>query len=153
MIRYLTAFVIVFVAAIGVYAQSDIVTQDDVDTVASRMFCPICENEPLDQCYNPTCIQWKSEIRDLLAEGYGEDEIISSFVDRYGQHVVGVPQDPILRILSFGAPLIATIIALIIGWMTFQNWRKHEPISENTNKLESSDNIDSYRSQIERDLN
>ena len=87
--------------AIGVFAQSDIITQDDVDEVASRMFCPICENEPLDQCYNPTCIQWKSEIRDLLAEGYSNDEVITSFVDRYGQHVVGVPQDPCIATLVF----------------------------------------------------
>lgn len=152
MSRYLTLLVIVLVSAIGVYAQGTI-TQDNVDAVASRMFCPVCENEPLDQCYNPTCIQWKSEIRDLLAEGNSEDEIITSFVDRYGQHVVGVPQDPFLRFLSFGAPIIATIIAIIIALMTFRGWRQHEPEVEAPVDEEKNKNVDRYRSQIERDLN
>lgn len=150
MSRYLCLLVILLISAMGVYAQSS-VTQDEVDEVASRMFCPVCENEPLDVCYNPTCIQWKREIRDLLAEGNTPDEIITSFVDRYGQHVVGVPQDPLLRFLSFGAPILGTIIALIIGLLTFRRWQsndneKPKPISE------TSTSQDNYRSQIERDL-
>mgnify|MGYP000574943102 CR=1 FL=1 len=150
MSRYLSLFVILLISAMGVYAQSDI-TQDDVDEIASRMFCPVCENEPLDVCYNPTCIQWKAEIRDLLAEGNTPDDIITSFVDRYGQHVVGVPQDPLLRLLSFAAPILATIIALIIGLMTFRRWQNnHTP--EKTKEVTEVTAQDNYRSQIERDL-
>lgn len=152
MMRYLALLVIVFITAIGVYAQ-DVVTQDDVDDVASRMFCPICENEPLDQCYNATCIQWKREIRDLLAQGFTTDEILTSFVERYGQHVVGVPQDPILRYLSFGAPILCTVLALIIGVITFQRWRGNKPNSDGTSSSEPAHGAaDNYRSQIERDL-
>lgn len=151
MSRYLAILVIMLISAMGVYAQSS-VTQDEVDEIASRMFCPVCENEPLDVCYNPTCIQWKREIRDLLAEGNTPDEIITSFVDRYGQHVVGVPQDPFLRALSFGAPIIGTIIALIIGLLTFRRWQKNETPAKERVSIETTNTKDNYRSQIERDL-
>lgn len=151
MSRYLAVFVIVLISAMGVYAQSN-VTQDAVDEIASQMFCPICENEPLDVCYNPTCIQWKAEIRTLLAEGNSPDEIITSFIDRYGQHVVGVPRDPVLRALSFGAPIIGTIIALIFGFLTFRRWQKSDTSEEVSHASEASQAKDNYRSQIERDL-
>lgn len=152
MSRYLTALVIVLVTALGAYAQ-DTITQDDVDAVASKMFCPVCENEPLDQCYNPTCIQWKREIQDLLGQGMTEREVLTSFVDRYGEHVVGVPQDPFLRGLSFGAPIIATIIAIVIATMTFKSWQQNEPTkSKIIVDDDTSANHDSYRSQIERDI-
>ncbi|MEM9952336.1 MAG: cytochrome c-type biogenesis protein CcmH [Chloroflexota bacterium] len=151
MSRYLTALVIVLVTAIGIYAQ-DTVTQDDVDEVASRMYCPVCENEPLDQCYNPTCIQWKREIRDLMDQGLSNQEILASFVERYGEHVVGVPQDPFLRFLSFGAPLIGTLIALAIGLMTFMRWRNNQADVSVEQYDEKPKYADSYRSQIERDL-
>lgn len=150
--HYLTILLILLISAMGVYAQGT-VTQDDVTEVAARMFCPVCENEPLDQCYNPTCIQWKNEIRDLLTQGYTNDEIITSFVERYGDQVVGVPQDPMLRVLSFSAPLLATLIALAIGVTTFLKWRRAEPmISSTSATVDPITNADSYRSQIERDL-
>lgn len=136
---------------IGVYAQNT-VTQDDVDEVASRMFCPVCENEPLDACYNTTCLQWKAEIRRQLEAGRSPDEIISFFVTTYGQHVTGVPQDAGLRILSYIAPLLGVGIALAVAFMTFRRWQLASPkslaSSENKNPIEES----SYRSQIERDV-
>lgn len=152
MIRYLTLITILFVTVAGVYAQSP-VTRDDVDAVASRMFCPICENEPLDQCYNTTCIQWKTEIAELLAEGNTPDEIIDSFVARYGEHVASVPRDPVLRFLSFSAPVIGTLIAIVIGLMTFTRWRRRDPVTESEAIIHEGQEVDHYRSQIERDLN
>ncbi len=151
MSRYLAMVVIVLISAMGVYAQGT-VTQDDVDEITSQMFCPVCENEPLDVCYNPTCIQWKREIRELLAEGNTAEEIITSFVDRYGQHVVGVPQDPFLRALSFGAPIVGTIIALIIGLLTFRRWQNNHTPEKVKVITEATNPQDNYRSQIERDL-
>jgi cytochrome c-type biogenesis protein CcmH len=129
------------------------VTQDDVDDVASKMYCPICENEPLDACYNSTCIQWKKEIARQLELGRSSEEIIDDFVTRYGQHVVGVPQDPFLKGLSFFAPVVGTIIALIIAFVTFRRWQTQKPMKESTNKDPSSvDHDDSYRARIEQDL-
>jgi len=87
----------------------------------------------------------------LLAEGYTGDEVIDYFVDRYGEHVVGVPQDPVLRFLSFSAPVIVTIIAVIIGYMTFSRWQQ-APKTQAVPVEEKPKNLESYRSQIERDL-
>ncbi|MEL7432472.1 MAG: cytochrome c-type biogenesis protein CcmH [Chloroflexota bacterium] len=153
--RTFTVLLLALLATFAVYAQDDTTTtttatQDDVDEVASSMFCPVCENEPLDQCYNATCIQWKREIQNMLSQGMTPEEIQTSFVDRYGQHVVSVPHDPFLRALSFGAPILGTIIALIIGFFTFRSWQQ-QPKPQPQTSVDKPKN-DNYRSQIERDL-
>ena len=82
------------IAAVPLLAQ---VSDDAVNDVAEHMFCPVCENEPLDDCRTSTCLQWKEEIRDQLADGRSENQIMDYFVERYGQHVLAVPSDPLLR--------------------------------------------------------
>lgn len=150
----LLGLLILFAVGI-VYAQDNTphpVTDDDVAAVAAKMYCPICENEPLDACYNSTCLQWKDEIAKQLREGRTPDEIVNYFVSRYGQHVIGVPDDPILKGLSFFAPIVGTLLALVIGIVTFRRWQKLSPVKE-TQSSESSENYDDdYRARIEQDL-
>ena len=153
--RALFAAIALILLAVPVLAQNQPVTDDAVDEVAERMFCPVCENEPLDDCRTPTCMQWKEEIRDQLAEGWTEQQIIDDFVQRYGQHVVGIPQDPVLRTLSLAAPIIGLIIVLVVGVLTFLRWQRGQRLGVEADDSVSDDkpkNDDPYRQQLERDL-
>lgn len=130
------------------------VTHDEVNAIASRLYCPVCENEPLHTCMAPACVQWRSEIRRQLGEGQTGDEIISYFVTTYGDRVVGMPQDPLLRGLSLAAPVGVVLLALVLSGLTFWRWRARRDdqpaISDADNDVNDSDN--NYRSQVERDL-
>ena len=68
------------------------VTADDVNAVAKQMYCPVCENIPLDVCGTAACAQWRDEIRIQLESGSTPDEVIRNFVARYGDRVVSTPQ-------------------------------------------------------------
>lgn len=150
---FLHIILICLVSITSVFAQGDGATYEDMVRVAERMFCPICENEPLDECRNQTCIEWKEEILRRLDEGQSDDEIITYFVERYGQHVVGMPQDTGLRFLAFIIPILGALIALGVGFFTFRRWQSYEPIKQ---KIESSETSattdDDYRERLERDL-
>ena len=67
------------------------VTDDDVNRVAKDLFCPVCENTPLDTCPTAACQDWREEIRTQLALGKSDDEIQQYFVDRYGPRVLSSP--------------------------------------------------------------
>ena len=45
------------------------VTADDVNRIAKQMYCPVCENEPLDACRTAACQQWRAQIGQMLSEG------------------------------------------------------------------------------------
>ena len=103
-------------------AQDGGATDNDVIRVAERMYCPVCENIPLDDCETIACVEWKEEIRAQLAAGRSDQAVIDSFVARFGDNVVGVPQDPVLRALTVIMPLLATALAIGAGVFTFRRF-------------------------------
>jgi cytochrome c-type biogenesis protein CcmH len=137
-----------------VLAQEQIITQDEVNAVAERMYCPVCENIPLDDCGTPTCVQWKEEIRLLLAEGKTSAQIVDEFVLRYGEQVVGIPQNTALRGLAFIIPLVGIVLAVLIAGMTFARWRNspYKLKALDDDAPEPDPATDDYRAQLERDL-
>ena len=66
-------------------------TDDDVNAVAKQLFCPVCENIPLDTCGTAACEQWRGIIREKLSEGWTEDQIKNYFVEQYGDRVLAEP--------------------------------------------------------------
>ena len=126
------------------------ITQDDVNDVAERMYCPVCENIPLDDCGTATCVEWKNEIAVMLENGFTSDQIVTDFVNRYGEKVVGVPQDPLLRTLSLVLPAIGLLLASIAAALTVTNWNKSKNTPTETPTVAASD--DRYRQQFEQDV-
>lgn len=113
-----------FIGVMMSVAQEDTprpVTYDDINAVAGRMFCPECENIPLDKCFTTVCIQWKQDIAAQLAAGATADDIVNGFVSRFGDQVVGVPQDPFLRNLALIAPTLFLIVAAVIGFYAIRS--------------------------------
>lgn len=142
------------VFALPALAQDQPVTADEVDAIAEQMFCPICENEPLDDCQNVTCVQWREEIAQQLSEGRTPEEIINYFVEGYGQQVVGVPQDPFLRTLSLLTPLAVMLVIFAFGVWTFRRWQTAPANADEAlvSPTQPVENQDAYRAQLERDL-
>lgn len=136
-------------------AQNEPISDDAVNAIAGKMYCPVCENIPLDDCNTATCIQWKAEIRDQLAAGLSEEAIIADFVARFGDHVLGVPQDPFLRALSLVTPWLFSVMALVFALVTFFRWRKGKSAPQSIPDLglkrdEKADAV--YRERLERDV-
>lgn len=66
-------------------------TDDEVNAIAKELFCPVCENTPLDVCPTEACKQWRELIRLKLSEGWSEAQIKQYFVDQYGARVLSEP--------------------------------------------------------------
>lgn len=91
------------------------VTWDDVNRIASKMYCDVCEGIPLDECESVACRQWREEIARQLGEGRTEDEIIDYFVERYGADVASVPRDRTDRAIAFGVPIAIALLLALVG--------------------------------------
>ena len=66
-------------------------SDDQVNAVARQLYCPVCENIPLDVCPTQACAQWRDQIRQMLTQGKSPDFIKQYFVAQYGDRVLGVP--------------------------------------------------------------
>lgn len=147
------ALLLLVIAALPALAQEGEVTADDVNAIAKGLYCPVCPNETLDACQTQACVQWRAEIRDQLEAGQTPEQVVANFVERYGDRVVPIPQDPTLRTLSLITPYIIALVALVAGAATFLRWRsaRPKPIADNTPPGTTAKD-DPYRSILERDL-
>lgn len=143
--------------AVVVNAQEQVVSDDDVNEIAGKLYCPVCENIPLDACGTAACSDWRYEIRLQLEDGMTEQEIIDDFVHRFGDRVVGTPQDPTLRVLSLATPYVALIIGFILTIITLFRLLNRQPqiptaLQDVENNADTAKQADRYRDLLEQDL-
>ena len=129
------------------------ITADDVNAVAEKLYCPVCENIPLDTCGTAACADWRNEIRVQLESGMTSDEVIADFVRRFGDRVVGTPQDPALAALSLVTPWVLAGVALAIGlYFLLRHRRRAEvvPLPDASNSPAPGE--DAYYEMLRKDV-
>jgi len=125
---------------------------DDVNRVAKKLYCPVCENEPLNVCQTPACVQWKAQIAQYLAEGKSDDEIVQIFVDQFGLVVQGEPPFSGVTVLLWIGPIV---FALLAGFYTIRLIRRMaaRPARGTPPPVEKPASTgDRYLDQVESDL-
>lgn len=91
-LAFLLAVALLVVLAGQVWAQDPQPPSDDqVNAVAKELYCPVCENIPLDVCPTQACAQWRELIRLKLSQGWSEDDIRTYFAEQYGDRVLAAP--------------------------------------------------------------
>src|SRR5262249_53733602 len=101
------------------FAQVPTPSDNDVNKIARQLFCPVCENTPLDVCPTQACRQWRDLIRTMLADGKSEAEIKQYFADHYGIRVLNQPPN---KFASYIVPMIAFLLGAFILYRGFQMW-------------------------------
>jgi cytochrome c-type biogenesis protein CcmH len=115
--------------AVGVVsAQQPTPSDDQVNSIAKQLYCPVCENIPLDVCPTTACAQWRELIRQKLADGWGEQQIKNYFVQQYGARVLGTPPPKGINWLVYIVPPIAILAGVYILYRVFRSWKP--PIQE-----------------------
>jgi cytochrome c-type biogenesis protein CcmH len=114
--------------ATPVMAQEQLPSDDEVNAIASQLYCPVCENVPLDVCPTQACAQWRETIRERLIAGENEQEIKDFFVEQYGARVLATPPATGFNWLVYVLPPAVFLVGAFVLVRTFRNWRKTPPI-------------------------
>ena len=107
-----------------VSAQQPTPSDDQVNAIARQLFCPVCENTPLDVCPTQACHQWRELIRQMLAEGKSEAAIKQYFVDHYGARVLSEPPAAGLNWLVYIVPPVAFLAGVFLLYLAFRSWKQ-----------------------------
>jgi len=111
-------------------AQDPTPSDDDVNRIARQLYCPVCENTPLDVCPTEACRQWRDLIRQKLSEGWSEGQIQQYFVEQYGARVLSEPPRTGLNWLVYVLPPIFILGGVVILVRSFRAWQR--PANGNT---------------------
>jgi cytochrome c-type biogenesis protein CcmH len=147
LIFILTPILFSFLLPAGVSLAQDMTPSDDeVNQIASQLYCPVCENIPLDVCPLDVCEQWRDLIRQQIGEGWTEQDIKDYFVAQYGDRVLG---EPPRRGLNWMLYLLPPIV-ILLGVTVLLSKLKRIPQAPLSRDAQRSD--DPYMKQVERDL-
>ena len=153
--RLLVGLLLVMVAMVATmvtgtaYAQDEQPTDDEVNAVAKGLYCPVCENVPLDVCPTQACKQWRDTIREKLAQGWSEEQIHQYFVGQYGDRVLATPPATGLNWLVYLLPPAAFIVGAVILVGVVRSWRKPPQIAGDS-PVDAAE--DPYLERVEEEL-
>jgi cytochrome c-type biogenesis protein CcmH len=108
-----------FAATRPLQAQDSGVSDDEVNEVARDIYCPVCENTPLDVCATQACADWRELIRTKLAEGQSPQEIFDYFARQYGD---GVLANPPRRGVSLIILWVLPVVVVLLGALLFSRY-------------------------------
>jgi cytochrome c-type biogenesis protein CcmH len=136
------------------------VTDNEVNAIAKQLFCPVCENTPLDVCPTEACRDWREQIRTMLSEGKSEDEILQYFTDQYGDKVRSTPPATGLNWLVYLLPPTIILIGAIFLFRSLKEWTRpkvaatatSEKSSVPSGKSAKSSDQDKYIERFEEEL-
>lgn len=102
-------------------AAADVALEKRVNALAEELRCLVCQNQTIADSHAPLAIDLKNQVREKLAEGRSEREIIDYMVARYGDFVLyRPPVKHTTMLLWFGPPLL-----LLIGlWLFVRTVRR-----------------------------
>jgi cytochrome c-type biogenesis protein CcmH len=96
-------------------------SDDEVNAIAKTLYCPVCENIPLDVCPTLACERWRQQIREKLALGWDEEQIRDYFILQYGDRVVDEPPRRGLNWLAYIVPPAVFIVGAYVVYRVLQS--------------------------------
>jgi cytochrome c-type biogenesis protein CcmH len=100
------------------------VSDDEVNAVAKKLYCPVCENTPLDVCPIQVCKDWRALIRQQLSDGWTEQQILDYFVANNGAQVLAQPPAKGFTLLVWILP----VVGLAGGGLFLWRWLRREQV-------------------------
>jgi cytochrome c-type biogenesis protein CcmH len=128
-------------------------SDDEVNAIAKQLYCPVCENIPLDVCGTQACAQWRELIREKLSQGWDEEQIKTYFLDQYGDRVLAEPPRRGLNWLVYVIPPATFLIGIYVLYRGLRALHQEPPEHELVSVVESEPEIDdAYVAQMEEEL-
>ena len=118
--RLVTAFAQSAVPAPGVDAALDA----RVKAIATRLRCPVCQGESIQDSPAELSAQMRSVVREQLAGGKSEREVMDYFVQKYGQWILLEPRAEGINLLVYWLPVVFLVVGGGVIWMAVRKWTR-----------------------------
>jgi cytochrome c-type biogenesis protein CcmH len=113
MVRSLALACLVTAVAASALSAQDVDAQ--TQAIASRLRCPVCQNESVADSPSQLAQQMRALIRAKVQAGESSDQIIRYFVTKYGEWILLEPPRRGVLWLVWVGPLIALAIGAVVA--------------------------------------
>jgi cytochrome c-type biogenesis protein CcmH len=82
--------------------------------LSSIMRCPVCQALSVADSPTASALAMKEEVRDLLAAGFTEEQVLEYFEKSYGEFILLAPKRTGLNWLVWIAPFVVILVGFLI---------------------------------------
>lgn len=110
----------------GTPLTGDALTQR-TNEIGRLLRCPVCQGMAISDSPAEMAVNMRGQVRELLARGYTEEQILQYFELSYGEFVLLRPKSPVLWML----PVIALVLGAAIVFIKLRKLERIEPATGN----------------------
>ena len=85
-----------------------------VNTLAEELRCLVCQNQSLADSHAPLAVDLKNQVRDMMAAGKSDAEVVQYLVARYGDFVLYRPPLRASTVLLWAGPGLLVLLSLVV---------------------------------------
>jgi cytochrome c-type biogenesis protein CcmH len=128
-----------------------------LDGVANKLscYCGTCPHLAVSQCTCSKADEIKNEIKQKIAKGMTEQQIINSFVAEYGETVLSAPPKSGFNLSVWMIPFLAFLVGGIVLFTFLKNQQKppeDQPPTGSPNIPDQKDADEDYRQRLNEEL-
>ena len=130
----------VAVAQSPVIERKDLVIDQNLyRDVAGELRCPTCTGLSVLDSDAPFSVQIKNQVKEQLAVGKSEKEVLKFFVDRYGPWILRSPPVAGVNALAWIVPIFCMIVGPLLIWLILG--RRRSQISSSKSSKDSGNQV------------
>ena len=144
--------------AAGCGSQPLPLTPDEREALAQEidknLMCPVCPSETIDQSQVPIAKQMRAMVREKLAQGESQEDILQFFADpdRYGPSVLAEPPKSGFNLLVWVIPPVLLVLGGGLLTMVVLAMRRVEQSSVHEKEPLSPTELDPYLAMVDREI-
>jgi cytochrome c-type biogenesis protein CcmH len=128
-----------------------------LDGVANKLscFCGTCPHLAVSQCTCSKADEIRAEIKQKIAQGMTEQQIINSFVAEYGQTVLSAPPKSGFNLSVWMIPFLAFVVGGIVLFAFLKNQQRppeDQPPTGPSKMPDQGDADEEYRQRLKDEL-
>jgi cytochrome c-type biogenesis protein CcmH len=120
--------------------------------IEGKLIAPCCWSQPVSQHYSEAADKIRVEIRELLAAGKTEREILDYYASTYGERILASPRARGFNLLVYILPWVALLAGAAIVIAFLRKQRSATPPSRQETEAPSPTINQTYTTRLEEEL-
>jgi cytochrome c-type biogenesis protein CcmH/NrfF len=100
-----------------------------VKAVATRLRCPVCQGESIQDSPAELSTQMKTLVREQLYNGQSEEQVLGYFVEKYGQWILLEPRAEGINLLVYWLPVAFLVLGAGVIVLVVKKWTRPLPLA------------------------
>jgi cytochrome c-type biogenesis protein CcmH len=119
--------------------------------VSSLMRCPVCQGLSVADSPTPSAVAMKEEVRQFLAAGYTDTQILTYFEQAYGEFIRLAPKAKGFNLVVWILPIAALLAGLAVVMRRVRR-RDSSPDTQGDTAPPAESDLETYLEQVRREV-